>query len=422
MLDLEDISIDYGLNETELLLAEELLPEFYNYETVGPRPVIRDWSHDFRVDMNSGNGFIVKSKPFKKKIKDKDANVMTRGIKEMDGIHSPRFGTDWLDDNAFADRYSCKCGHLIGRVFENRKCPECGTRVRYVDVNLKIFAYIVINNPEFAIIHPLMYKKLDAYLGKVNRVSVLPSIIEYKMEMGLDGYYEAPSDVDLSKNPYYGIGMYEFVKRFDEIMDFFKKKRKNKQKQYERIMLERDKIFVTKIPIYSAVLRDVFFTNEEYSYTKIDKCYNALYGNVTHINEETSVGNYNIAKLNKNLFRAQKNLNSAWDLIFTSIHENEGLIRRNILGGRMNFSSRCVIVPDSSLRSYEISIPYVCMAELYKPDIINLLVKLDGISYNKAVDRWFDAYREFDPKIYSIMQYIIKNSAEGSRCLLNRNP
>ena len=88
----------------------------------------------------------------------------------------------------------------------------------------------------------------------------------------------------------------------------------------------------------------------------------------------------------------------------------------------MNFSSRCVIVPDSSLRSYEISIPYVCMAELYKPDIINLLVKLDGISYNKAVDRWFDAYREFDPKIYSIMQYIIKNSAEGARCLLNRNP
>jgi hypothetical protein len=138
MLDLEDISIDYGLNETELLLAEELLPEFYNYETVGPRPVIRDWSHDFRVDMNSGNGFIVKSKPFKKKIKDKDANVMTRGIKEMDGIHSPRFGTDWLDDNAFADRYSCKCGHLIGRVFENRKCPECGTRVKFVDVNLLI--------------------------------------------------------------------------------------------------------------------------------------------------------------------------------------------------------------------------------------------------------------------------------------------
>ena len=188
MHDLDDISIDYGLNEGELVLAQDLLPEFYNYETVGPRPVIRDWEHDFRVDMNSGNGFIVKAKPFKDKIKDKDANVMTRGIKEMDGIHSPRFGTDWLDDNAFADRYSCKCGHLIGRVFENRRCPECGTKVKYVDVNLKMFAWVDIHKPEFAIIHPLMYRKLDNYLGKVNRVSVLPSIIEYKMEMGIDGY------------------------------------------------------------------------------------------------------------------------------------------------------------------------------------------------------------------------------------------
>ena len=216
--------------------------------------------------------------------------------------------------------------------------------------------------------------------------------------------------------------MYEFVKRFDEIMDFFKKKRKNKQKQYDRIMVERDKIFITKIPIYSAVLRDVFFSNEEYSYTKVDKCYNALYGNVCHINAEDNVGNYNIAKLNKNLFRAQKNLNAAWDLIFTSIHENEGLIRRNVLGGRMNFSSRCVIVPDSSLRSYEVVVPYVCFVELYKPDIINLLVKLDGISYNKAVDRWFKAYRDFDSKVYSIIQYIIKNSKDGCRIMLNRNP
>ena len=136
MSDLSDIGIDYGLSENELVLAQDLLPEFYNYETVGPRAVIRDWNKDFRDDMNTGNGFVVKAKPFKKRIKDKDSNIMTRGIKEMDGIHSPRFGTDWLDDNAFADRYSCKCGHLIGRMFEDRECPECGTKVKYVDVNL----------------------------------------------------------------------------------------------------------------------------------------------------------------------------------------------------------------------------------------------------------------------------------------------
>ena len=57
--------------------------------------------------------------------------------------------------------------------------------------------------------------------------------------------------------------------------------------------------------------------------------------------------------------------------------------------------------------------------ELWKPDIINMLVKLDGISYHKAVDRWFEGYLDFDQKIYEIIQYIIKNSKGGCCVLLN---
>ena len=275
-----------------------------------------------------------------------------------------------------------------------------------------------INNPEFKIIQPMMYKKLEAFFPK----GVLAAITEFKLEMGLDGYYAKPVEDEDVKNPYNGIGMVEFNKRFDEIMDFYLNKRKGKILLYEHIMANRDRIFTSCVPVYSAVLRDVFFINEEYSYGSIDRQYNALYGNITKLNAEKTIENYNIAKINKNLFKAQTNLNNAWKLIFTSINDRDGLIRRNILGGRMNFSSRCVIIPDASLRSYQIRIPYVCFVEMWKPEIINTLVKLDGIRYDTAVARWFDGYREFDPKIYSIIKYIMKHTKEGCKCMLNRNP
>ena len=355
---MKNIGIDYNLTPKELELAQQLVPELYNAETIGPMPVIRDWEADFENDMKRKFGFIVSAKPFKKNPKnDKSSEPSAKGTKEMYGIHSPLFGTDWLDDNAFADRYSCDCGKMIGKVFKGRRCPDCGTKVEYVDVNLRIFAYIVINDARFSIIQPLLYKELDVFFGKANKTSILSQIIGFDKDMKLDGFYGGTTDVDLSKNPFAGIGMIEFHERFDEIMDFFFRKKKNRKAQYDLIMENKDKLFVTKIPVYSAVLREVFFSNEKFSYRKVDRCYNALYGNVCRINDEHEIKTSNIAKLNNTLFRAQNNLNQVFDSVFTSIHENEGLIRRSILGGRINNAARCVIVPDASLRSYEVRLP-----------------------------------------------------------------
>ena len=121
-----------------------------------------------------------------------------------------------------------------------------------------------------------MYKKLEAFIGK----TYLPDIIEFKYEMDLNGYYKLPEDAPINKNPFYGIGMVEFRNRFDEIMEWFLKKKKNKTALYDNIMENKDKVFASNIPVYSAVLRQVFLTEEDYSYTKIDKKYNSLMANI----------------------------------------------------------------------------------------------------------------------------------------------
>lgn len=411
------VQIDYTLSPTDLDLNLELLPEFYNVTTVGPRLRVLDWQASFRSDMITGKGFIVKSRPFKKKMKDKDGNIISRGIKEMDGIHSPRFGSDWQDENAFAERYRCSCGETIGKFYVDQTCSVCNTKVKFVDVDLKMFAWLKIESP-FHIIQPLMYVKIADFIGKDN----LAQIIEFKKEMDINGYYKEPEDIN-PKNPFAGIGMVDFKERFDEIMDYFKKKKKNKIDLYHNIMMDKKKIFVQVIPVFSAVLRPVFFTNEDYSYTKLDKFYNSIYGNVVRLNEEMDgINSRNIAKVNKNLCKAQLRLIDAYKLIFKSLTEKEGHIRTNILGGKINFSARNVIIPDDTLRSYQIRLPYVTFMELYKEEIINLIVKLTGVSYNIAVDEWFNAYREFSPRVYNIIKYMLKNTKHGNKILLNRNP
>ena len=67
---MKEIGIDYDLTPKELDLAQELVPELYNAETIGPLPVIRDWENDFELDMKRKFGFVVKAKPFKKNPKN----------------------------------------------------------------------------------------------------------------------------------------------------------------------------------------------------------------------------------------------------------------------------------------------------------------------------------------------------------------
>ena len=413
------IEIEYDLEPNELDLCEKLLPEFYNPRTVGPRFKDLNWEEEFKKDMVLKHGFVVRTTPFKKKIKDKNGAILSRGIKEKYGIHSPLFGTDYQDENAFAERYSCECGNLMGRIFEGRTCPKCGTKVKFVDVNLKMFAWLKIHScDKFKIIHPLMYRKISTFLGSKSKI--LENIIKFNMDMSIDGLYRKLDKSAYKKNPFYGIGMVAFYERFDEIMGFFFKKHKNKEEAYKQIMQNKDKVFSDCIPVYSSALRQVFFSDEDYKYTPLDKFYNAIFGNFKRLNEETEVNTMNIAKINTNLYRAQERINKCFDMIFTSITEKEGLIRRNILGGRINNSARTVITPNAKLRSNEIEIPYVCAAELFKEEIINLLVKIDGESFNDAVSAWYEGFIDFSPKIYKIIQYIIQYGKP--KILLNRNP
>lgn len=415
------IDIPQDLEPKELDMCCELVPELFNPDTVGPRLKEINFDIEYQKDLATGKGFEVTQKPFKKKMKDRDGNIAKKGLKNIHGLHSPLFGSDWQDDNAFATRYSCECGDRVGKVFEGTRCPKCGKKVKFTDVDMSLFAWIHIKNPEFKLINPLMYRKLDAFLGK----NVLENIVKFQMDLTLDGEYKRKDNIDYDKYPYFGIGLLEFYKRFDEIITYYAEKNKHKSKfgLLDDLLYKRDSIFASSIPVYSAVLRQVFLTDEDVSYSKIDRYYNALYGNVSRLNEcVDGVNELNIMKVNQNLYRAQTNLNNAFEEIFKGLIQREGLIRRQILGGRINFSARTVIVPNAKLKSYEIELPYVAFVEMFKAQIINVLVKMEGCTYDEAQEQWYRGYKDYNDKIYSVIKYILKHSKTPIKVLLNRNP
>lgn len=397
---------DEEYSASDIKLLQKLVPEYFNPDTMGPMLEEINWDKDFRTDMLTHKGFIVTEKPFDKQKK-----------KTMNGIHSPRFGTSFEDDNAFAERYRCQCGKMIGKVYEGQICKDCGTKVQFVDTDLTIYAWYHIKH-NFKIIQPALYKKLEAFIGK----AALGDMIEFKYEMDLNGYYVKPKIPAALKNPYYGIGMVGFRDKFDEIMAYFLKKKKNKEELYKNIMENKACVFASNIPIYSSVLRQVFMTDEDYSYTGIDKKYNSLFANVNMLNKEKDISVATIETINLNLFKAQRKINMIYGFIFKIINQKEGHIRENILGGRINFSARNVIIPDASLRAFEIRLPYLTFLELYKPEIVNLLMRMDGISLTVAINKWSKAQMEFSPRVYEIMNYLLKHTRGGVYVLCNRNP
>ena len=93
----------------------------------------------------------------------------------------------------------------------------------------------------------------------------------------------------------------------------------------------------------------------------------------------------------------------------------QGRFRQNLLGKRVDYSGRSVIVVGPSLKMYECGIPKEMALELFKPYVINGLVSKDIASNIKAAKRMIENQ---DPRVWDIVEEKIKEHP----VLLNRAP
>ena len=316
------------------------------------RLITSDWDVKAREDILDGTGFRI----------TEEGKTDCKTEAGMFSIHSPLFGTDYHNEHAFEDRYSCECGDYTGKNFEGKVCPRCKKKVQFIDVDMSITGWIILDKD--VIINTIYYKKIRSFIG----TKIFPDIIKYK---------ELTDREATAANPYDGIGMIEFHDRFSEIMNFYLKKNGSNQKKrdmYHFIMVHQEQVFAHAIPVYSSHLRPFVIRAEEIKYTDDDKLYRKIFTNAKMLNDryelERRIEN---AKKNRRhtaqylrreniLYAIQIDLDKLWELSFDMVKKKEGTIRNKILGGRWTNKF-------SRLKTYLMAGTF-CKLTIYQPNVV----------------------------------------------------
>ena len=98
-----------------------------------------------------------------------------------------------------------------------------------------------------------------------------------------------------------------------------------------------------------------------------------------------------------------------------SLKGKQGRFRQNLLGKRVDYSARSVIVVGPELKMHECGLPKDMAAELYKPFIIRKLIERGIVKTVKSARKIVDRK---EPVVYDILEYVMK----GHPVLLNRAP
>jgi DNA-directed RNA polymerase subunit beta' len=98
-----------------------------------------------------------------------------------------------------------------------------------------------------------------------------------------------------------------------------------------------------------------------------------------------------------------------------SLKGKQGRFRQNLLGKRVDYSARSVIVVGPELKMFECGLPKDMAAELYKPFIIRKLIERGIVKTVKSAKKIIDRK---EPVVWDILENVIK----GHPVLLNRAP
>ena len=107
--------------------------------------------------------------------------------------------------------------------------------------------------------------------------------------------------------------------------------------------------------------------------------------------------------------------NRALKSLSSMLKGKQGRFRQNLLGKRVDYSGRSVIVVGPDLKMYQCGIPKDMALELFKPHVINGLVSRELANNIKAAKKMIE---NKDPKVWDVVEDVIKEHP----VMLNRAP
>lgn len=323
---------------------------------------------------------------------------------------------------------TCGCGIYHGRSKYGETCSVCGVDVVHSNVRRKRFAKIEL---PFEIINPIMHY-LIAKVGKTTFANIIKDLIFNDRVVGFYFSKERKKYVSVKRSLENqndeqpplpdipdGAILYSGHTGAFELIKYECEQRKDSDEDWNFIYNNLHKFYIQNIIVPPPEFRPVSKTKDVQMRDEINKYFMTILNFSLMMKEEhlESVENIEISQVNfRNL---QRHVFDLYEFIFSKFSKKTGLIRGFILGKRIDFSGRAVICPDPTLSLDECSIPYLMALELFKLDIINILLE----------KRWFKRYDpalEYIDRCIEIQDYalldIVEQVSKKRYAMLNRQP
>ena len=375
---------------------------------------------------------------------------------EKDGLFCERiFGT--------TKEWECYCGKFKSIRYKGVVCDRCGVEVTHFKVRRERIAHIELSCP---VAHIWFYKAVPSRIGLLLDVSIitLKSVIYYEKYIVVDpGEIPNLKKYDLlSEEEYYqlleeygdsfraGIGA-EIIKELlmemdleQEAMDLREKIQSSKsvdRRKLIRLGLLEDFInssnkshwmIMEVIPVIPPELRPmVQLEGGRFATSDLNDLYRRLINRNNRLKKLIALKAPDIIIKNEKrmlqeavdaLFdnaRRKRAVKGAGNRIFKSLSDvlkgKQGRFRQNLLGKRVDYSGRSVIVVGPELKLHQCGLPKKMAIELFKPFIMRKLVQKKIVfnikSAKKVIDNGY-------PEIWKILEEVVKEHP----VLLNRAP
>jgi DNA-directed RNA polymerase subunit beta' len=321
--------------------------------------------------------------------------------------------------------YTCQCGTYWGisgsKTVEGNigTCADCGVDIVNSNERRKRFAKIVLPIP---VVNPLFYdlvvdlggrkvkNLLDDLMKDENSILIFD---EEDQEWRVDK--QDPENID--RNALVGTEAITIL-----VKDIAEYKIETGDTKWEVVLENIDQFVINKIIVLPPDLRPASKKISKKGQVSSDKI-NRYYTQILTKKEAMAETPCDV-RIDKNLYynyyrQLQKDVNELYSYILEKMSKKEGLIRGNILGKRIDFSGRAVIVPDPTLSMEYCALPYLMFLELFKLKIAKKIIEFGKFKkINDAIDFIDNCIEVGNPVLFNICEEI----AEDEVCLLNRQP
>ena len=362
--------------------------------------------------------------------------------------------------------FECACGKYKRLRYKNIICDRCGVEVTKAKVRRERMGHIELATP---VSHIWFFKGVPSRMGLVLDMS--PRDLEevlyfvsyvvldpgdtplekkqtisdkeyrsyyekygntFRVGMGAEAIEELLKEVDLQKE------VDEIKKEIAEIKDSSSQKRIRLIKRLDVLdaFLESGNrpewMILTALPVIPPELRPMIqLDGGRFATSDLNDLYRRVINRNNRLKKLIDLGAPSIIIQNEKrmlqeavdaLFdngRRGKNItgpgNRPLKSLSSMLKGKQGRFRQNLLGKRVDYSGRSVIVVGPSLKMYECGIPKEMALELFKPHVIHGLVSKEIASNIKAAKRMIENQ---DERVWDIVEDVIKEHP----VLLNRAP